>query len=154
MANYKELLEKDYERAQPTVPVNRSRPKSSKREFKKHLSKLQLIVLNLALFLLIVVALVTSFHTFLRFDVTAVTYFVSATIAAFLLFGADKTLASAQSTRIPEWFFYIISILGGSLGILVGSQIFRHKTLKIQFLIWPGVIFVMQLVLLGVLIFG
>lgn len=54
-------------------------------------------------------------------------------IAAFVCMGIDKSMARSNSLRIPETVLYIIALLGGSLGILVGIHIFKHKTRKAAF---------------------
>ena len=50
-----------------------------------------------------------------------------------LLMRADKQKAIKGLWRIPETVLFTAALLGGSLGILLGMQIFRHKTRKIAF---------------------
>lgn len=56
----------------------------------------------------------------------------------FLLFGFDKWMARAHSWRTPEIVLFTLAAVGGSVGALVGTSFFRHKTKKIsfQFLLW------------------
>ncbi len=41
---------------------------------------------------------------------------------------ADKLRAIANAWRTPERTFRVLAVLGGGLGVLVGFQLFRHKT--------------------------
>lgn len=45
----------------------------------------------------------------------------------------DKMKAVKKIWRIPERTLFFIAFVGGSLGILVGMQLFRHKTLHPEF---------------------
>jgi uncharacterized membrane protein YsdA (DUF1294 family) len=54
-------------------------------------------------------------------------------VAAFVCMGLDKSLARSNSLRIPETILYLLALLGGSMGILVGIHILKHKTRKAAF---------------------
>lgn len=47
----------------------------------------------------------------------------------------DKGRASYGESRIAEKTIFTISFLGGFWGVLVASELFRHKTSKLEFLI-------------------
>ena len=49
-------------------------------------------------------------------------------LTAFALFGIDKKRAKKKQWRIPEKTLFLSAILGGSIGALLGMQLFRHKT--------------------------
>ena len=49
-------------------------------------------------------------------------------LAALLLFGLDKLLAVRRRRRIPEAALLTWCFLCGSLGGLLGMEVFRHKT--------------------------
>jgi len=53
--------------------------------------------------------------------------------AAFLLMGFDKMTAKMGSSRIPEMWFFILSLAGGVLGVVAGMFAFHHKTSKKSF---------------------
>jgi uncharacterized membrane protein YsdA (DUF1294 family) len=53
----------------------------------------------------------------------------------FILMGIDKARAQGGSWRIPERTFYRLAVAGGAFGILAGSSVFHHKTLKVSFII-------------------
>lgn len=63
--------------------------------------------------------------------------------------GFDKNFARKGASRIPEKIFYLLGILGGSPGILVGTNVFRHKTRKAKFQMILLVIFAIQLAIFG-----
>lgn len=154
MSTYRRLLEKDYVSSRPnrsaTPPPKLSR--LNKRE-RQHLDKYRLILFNLSIFFILLIGLFIiqvflvplNTHWYLQL-------LIAANIGAFIMFGTDKILASqgGTQTRMPELFFHLISLMGGALGIIVGSRVFHHKTLKMQFLIWPILIFVAQVILMVV----
>jgi len=49
------------------------------------------------------------------------------------LFGLDKYRARHRQWRIPELFLFLIALLGGSFGAVVGMDLFRHKTQRRRF---------------------
>lgn len=51
----------------------------------------------------------------------------------FAAFGWDKWKAKRESQRIPEKTLYLLSMLGGWPGGVMGQTIFRHKTIKPRF---------------------
>ena len=53
--------------------------------------------------------------------------------ATFLLMLADKGMARKNAWRIPERTLLLAAALGGSLGALIGMQLFRHKTKHLRF---------------------
>lgn len=53
----------------------------------------------------------------------------------FLAMGLDKSRSQRGAWRVPERTLLTIAIIGGSFGIVVGSGLFRHKTLKYSFLL-------------------
>ncbi len=55
-------------------------------------------------------------------------YIAAVNMAGFLLMGIDKWKAKKRAFRIPEATLFIIAIIGGALGSILGMQLFRHKT--------------------------
>lgn len=70
---------------------------------------------------------------------------------ACLLMLIDKIKAKKKLWRIPERVLLGVSAIGGSLGGLIGMQLFRHKTKHLQFAIGIPVMLVVHIVLLVVL---
>lgn len=54
-------------------------------------------------------------------------------IASFIMMALDKQKAKKKKRRISEFMFLILSVLGGFIGIFLGSSVFRHKTIKRSF---------------------
>ena len=65
---------------------------------------------------------------------------------------ADKLKAKRRAWRIPEAVLMGIAALGGSLGILIGMYLFRHKTKHTKFAIGVPVILAVQLILARLLL--
>ena len=59
---------------------------------------------------------------------------------------ADKKKARKNRWRLPERGLIGVAILGGSLGAMIGMNLFRHKTLHPKFSIGLPVIFAVQAV--------
>lgn len=68
-------------------------------------------------------------------------------IVTFCAFGVDKTKAKLGKYRIAEKVLLGLSALGGSVGGLIGMQIFHHKTKHVAFKLGIPVIIVVQYVL-------
>lgn len=81
------------------------------------------------LFLTAVAALVTAGE--LPAGVLAVYGILS--LAAFGLYGADKSAARRGDRRVSESTLHTLDLLGGWPGALVAQQAFRHKTIKQPF---------------------
>lgn len=58
----------------------------------------------------------------------------------------DKQKAKRHKWRISENTLIIISILGGSIGSIIGMQLFRHKTKHIKFKLGLPIILIMQII--------
>ena len=75
-------------------------------------------------------------------------------LLAFLLCGIDKWKAKKARWRIPEKTLFLSALLGGSIGLLLGMKVFRHKTKHKSFTIGVPTIFVLQLSLAAWLLMG
>ena len=60
-------------------------------------------------------------------------YFIGINLLAFLLMGWDKYCAIKKHWRISENNLIGLSLIGGSIGTLLGMIIFHHKTKKLKF---------------------
>ena len=74
-------------------------------------------------------------------------YLIIMNIAGFASMGIDKAKAKKNAWRIPEATLFMIAILGGSIGSILGMQVFRHKTKHWYFAVGMPVIFFAQLAL-------
>ena len=57
-----------------------------------------------------------------------VSYLVMMNAVGLAVMGLDKKKAIRNEWRIPEKTLFLVSIIGGSIGTLVGMYLFRHKT--------------------------
>lgn len=62
-------------------------------------------------------------------------YLLIINIITFIIYGIDKQKSIKHKYRISESTLIILSILGGTLGALLGMKIFHHKTKKTKFII-------------------
>ena len=60
----------------------------------------------------------------------------------------DKKKAINSKWRIPEKTIFIVTILGGGIGTIIGLYKFRHKTKKLKFTIGLPVITLSEIVLI------
>jgi len=70
------------------------------------------------------------------------------TVIGIAAMGIDKQKAKAGARRIPEKTLFLIALLGGSIGVLVGMYLFRHKTLHKSFTFGIPAIIVIQMIIL------
>ncbi|MBS6195647.1 MAG: DUF1294 domain-containing protein [Clostridiales bacterium] len=76
-------------------------------------------------------------------------YLASVNLAGLGLFGLDKYRAVKNKWRIRESTLFLLALLGGSPGCLVGMYLFHHKTRHKKFTIGIPLILVLELVLGG-----
>lgn len=75
-------------------------------------------------------------------------YLVVMNIIGFASMGIDKSKAKRGAWRIPEKTLFLIAILGGSIGSIVGMKQFRHKTKHKTFTIGMPAIFIIQVIII------
>lgn len=80
------------------------------------------------------------------------TYYFSINLINFVLFYLDKKRARNRQWRIPESTLLFISLLGGTIGGLVGMNLFRHKTKKMKFVIGMPLILIVNILIVKYLL--
>lgn len=75
----------------------------------------------------------------------AVIYLVMINIAAFCMYGIDKSAAIKQKQRIPNKVLLGVVVIGGSAGALAGMYMFRHKTKKWYYTMTVPVMLIIQI---------
>ena len=55
-------------------------------------------------------------------------YLAAINLVTFTVYGADKRRAKKDRRRVPEKTLFLLAIMGGSVGALLGMKVFRHKT--------------------------
>ena len=78
-------------------------------------------------------------------------YLVSVNIIGFALMGNDKRRARKNAFRIPEATLFAFSVIGGSIGTLIGMYTFRHKTKHLTFKIGIPLIIFLQVLFIVLL---
>ncbi len=73
-------------------------------------------------------------------------YLIIINILSFILYGIDKLKAIKRKERISERTLILIGILGGSIGSLIGMNLFRHKTKKLKFIISLPLILIIHII--------
>ena len=73
-------------------------------------------------------------------------------LVTFFVFGYDKLKAKYKekhenARRVPEKTLFLLAILGGSVGALVGMRVWHHKTLHRSFRIGIPLILAAQIIL-------
>ena len=71
-------------------------------------------------------------------------YAIIINLAAFFYFGWDKMKSESHSDRISEKALWLLVVLGGSIGALLGMNYFRHKTKKLSFQAVLAIILALQ----------
>ena len=72
-------------------------------------------------------------------------YLLFINILAFALMGIDKKRARQNAWRISEKALFLSALLGGSIGSILGMQVFRHKTKHWYFQLGMPLILILQL---------
>ncbi|GFI02569.1 DUF1294 domain-containing protein [Lachnospiraceae bacterium 64-25] len=79
-------------------------------------------------------------------------YFIGINLIGFALMGIDKYKARKRAFRIPEATLFIIAVIGGSIGSIIGMYAFRHKTRHRSFVYgMPFILFVQIALIIAVL---
>jgi uncharacterized membrane protein YsdA (DUF1294 family) len=108
-----------------------------RRDFRWLRKKSNLVILAMMLFVgitLVVYLFLLPFLPFAFLELTLIKVFIGMNIASLILMGVDKTIASYENVvRIPEFFFFLISFIGGAYGVLIGMYFFHHKLRKMKF---------------------
>ena len=70
-------------------------------------------------------------------------WLIAINVVTFAVYGIDKRRARRGAWRVPEKTLFLLPLLGGSLGALLGMRVFRHKT-KHWYFVWgiPAILLV------------
>ena len=72
-------------------------------------------------------------------------YLVFINLLTFAAYGIDKRKAQKNAWRIKESTLLLLAAAGGSVGALLGMQIFRHKTKHPNFTVGVPLILLVQI---------
>lgn len=73
-------------------------------------------------------------------------YIILTNILLFTLMGIDKQKAKLNQWRISEKTLFILAIIGGSIGGILGIYTFRHKTKHLKFTLGFPTIILFQVI--------
>ncbi|WP_138415398.1 DUF1294 domain-containing protein [Aquibacillus sediminis] len=79
----------------------------------------------------------------------AIGYLIIVNVLSYSVMGIDKQRARKGEWRIPENTIWMLSIIGGSIGSVLGMNVFRHKTKKLRFKFGLPFILIVHLFLLA-----
>lgn len=79
-------------------------------------------------------------------------YFICINLIGFCLMGIDKRKAIKGAFRIPEATLFIVALIGGSIGSILGMYTFRHKTRHLLFIYGMPAILILQIILFVILL--
>lgn len=79
-------------------------------------------------------------------------YLIATNLIGFVLMGIDKYKAKKRAFRIPEATLFIVAIIGGSIGSIIGMYAFRHKTRHWYFVYGMPAILILQILLIALLL--
>lgn len=74
-------------------------------------------------------------------------YLLVMNLLGFASMGIDKAKARRHAWRVPEKTLFLLALLGGSLGSVLGMYTFRHKTRHWYFVLGMPGILVLQVIL-------
>ncbi len=84
--------------------------------------------------------------------VLMIIYIAVVNIIGFALMGIDKARAKKRKFRIPEATLFVVALIGGSIGSIIGMLFYRHKTRKWYFVYGMPVILLIQIALVVTLL--
>lgn len=80
-------------------------------------------------------------------NIYILSYLILINLFSFLAMYIDKKKAVNHKWRISEFNLIMLSVIGGSIGMLLGMHIFRHKTKHKKFTIGVPLILVAQIII-------
>ena len=76
-------------------------------------------------------------------------YLVIINVVTFFMYGVDKWKARKSKWRIRETALLGLAVLGGSIGAWLGMKVWHHKTLHKKFKYGIPAIIIVQLAIIG-----
>ena len=76
-------------------------------------------------------------------------YLIVINILTFAVYGIDKWKAKQDGWRISEATLLMLAVIGGTIGALLGMQVWRHKTMHKKFKYGLPLILLTQIALLS-----
>ncbi len=107
-----------------------------------------------SLFCIVAALLLTFGFSFLLSPPLA--WLVAVNLVAIVTYRYDKLIAGSQCTRVPERVLLLLEAFGGTLGAAIAMWLIRprHKTKSWGFLLWFGLILLLQVAVAAGVYFG
>lgn len=80
----------------------------------------------------ILATLIVLFILYFNFS-PSTAYLVGINATGLIVMGLDKSFARSGALRVPEKVLHGVALVGGSIGVLLGINFFRHKSRKPAF---------------------
>lgn len=81
-------------------------------------------------------------------------YVIIMNLIGFFMMGIDKRKAIKHAFRIPESTLFIVALIGGSLGSLLGMYVFHHKTRHWYFVYGMPAILILHIIAILALLYA
>ncbi|WP_028913269.1 DUF1294 domain-containing protein [Prevotella sp. MA2016] len=82
---------------------------------------------------------------------TIIYILIGINVLTFFVYGWDKWKAKQGKWRIPEATLLMLAFAGGTIGALLGMQVWHHKTMHLKFKYGLPLIFLAQIALIALL---
>ena len=79
---------------------------------------------------------------------TSIYILIVINVLTFFIYGIDKRKAKQGNWRISEATLLILAVIGGSIGALLGMEVWHHKTMHKKFKYGLPLILLIQIVLI------
>ena len=83
----------------------------------------------------------------------ALIYLAVINVVTFFMYGIDKWKAKKSKWRISEATLLLMAVIGGSIGAWLGIKVWHHKTLHKKFRYGVPAIIIVQLALIGYILY-
>ena len=83
---------------------------------------------------------------------TIIYILIALNTVTFFVYGIDKWKAKQGSWRISEATLLTLAVVGGSIGALLGMQVWHHKTMHLKFKYGLPLILLAQIALIYLII--
>ncbi len=88
----------------------------------------------------------------MRMTDTIIYIFISINALTFVVYGVDKWNAKQGKWRISEATLLMLAVVGGTIGALLGMQVWHHKTMHLKFKYGLPLILLAQIALIALVI--
>ena len=88
----------------------------------------------------------------MRMTETIIYILIGINVLTFFVYGWDKWKAKQGKWRISEATLLMLAVVGGTIGALLGMQVWHHKTMHLKFKYGLPLILLAQIALIALVI--